>query len=97
MDKLKATLRCHTHVGISVHRGTAATSTTPGLILPVLGWILDRRMGIRHSRPILLLTVFTNAQSPVESVLLRPLPHQLLMRQTELFFLIMNEVKDDMK
>ena len=30
IDDLKATLRCDAHVRMSVHRGTAANSTTPG-------------------------------------------------------------------
>ena len=48
---MKATLRCHAYVSRSVHRGTAATSTTPRLILSVLGWGLSRRMVISYSRP----------------------------------------------
>ena len=37
-------LRCRTYVSRSVHRGTAASSTTPGLILPVHIWALGRKM-----------------------------------------------------
>ena len=35
-DDLKATLRGHAHVTRSIHRDKAATSTTLGLILPIL-------------------------------------------------------------
>ena len=41
MDDFKATVLCHAHVSKSVHRGTVATCTTPGLILPILSWILS--------------------------------------------------------
>ena len=41
---MKATLRCHVHVSRSVHRGIAPTSTTLGLIIPVLLWALCGRM-----------------------------------------------------
>ena len=40
LDDVKATLRCHAQVNRSVHRGSVATSTTLGLILPVLGFAL---------------------------------------------------------
>ena len=58
MDDIKATLRCHAHVNRSVHRGTAATSTTLGLILPVIGWALNRRIVFSHSGPVPRYTVF---------------------------------------
>ena len=47
------TLRCHAYVRRSVHRGTTATSTNPGLIFPVLSFALGRRMVKSQSRPIL--------------------------------------------
>ena len=49
MDGIKVTLRCHAIVSRSVHQGTAATSTTTGLLLS-LGWVQGRRMVISHSR-----------------------------------------------
>ena len=49
---MKATT-CHAHVSRSVHRGTVATSTTPGLTLQELGWALGRRMVISYFRLIL--------------------------------------------
>ena len=43
---MKATLWCHTH-----HGGTATTSISPGLTLPVLGSALGRRMVLlQHNR-----------------------------------------------
>ena len=41
-DDKKATMRCHAHVSSSVHRVTVAISSTLGLILPVLSWLLGR-------------------------------------------------------
>ena len=47
---IKATLRSRDHVNGSVHRGTAAaTSTTTGLILPVLDWALGHILVVSHS------------------------------------------------
>ena len=43
MNDMRATLRCHAYVNWSVHRGTAATSTTPGLIFPVADGTLGPR------------------------------------------------------
>ena len=52
MDDMKTTLRYHVHVS-KYAGGKAVFITTPGLILPVIGWALGRRMVISHSRLIL--------------------------------------------
>ena len=44
---MKATLWCSRYD----RRVTVATSTTPGLILPILGWALARRMVMSHFDP----------------------------------------------
>ena len=79
MDNMKATLRCHTHVSRSLHRGTPASSTTPKLVSPILVWALGRRMIVSNSQHILPLTMFVKAQSPIKKhtvhASLRPQPN----------------------
>ena len=60
-----STLWCLAHVSKSVHRGTAAPAVPSGLILPVLSWILVRRIAFSHSWLILPCTMFPKAQSPM--------------------------------
>ena len=48
MDDMKATLQCHVHISRSEYRGTAASNTTPGFILPVIIWALDGYMVINR-------------------------------------------------
>ena len=42
-NDVKVTLWCHAHFSMFIHLGTATTSTTPKLILLVLGRALDQR------------------------------------------------------
>ena len=49
-----------------VHHASVATSTTPGLILPLLGQVSDRRLVISQSRLYLIQTMFAQNKSPME-------------------------------
>ena len=60
---VKGTIRCHIHVNGRAYRGIVAMSTTPGLILPVLGWAMGRRMVV-----VLVLGFTTLLTSQVISV-----------------------------
>ena len=62
---MKATLWCHVHISRFAN-DTAATNTIPGNILPVLSWVLGRRMLVSHSQPILPYVMLAKVQSLVE-------------------------------
>ena len=51
MYDMKANLRCHAYVSRYINHGTAATITTVGLILPVLGWALSLTMQLAWRFP----------------------------------------------
>ena len=105
MYDMKAALRCHAHVSGPVHRGTAAISTTPGLIVPVLRWDLGRKVVICHSRPVLprrcLLSLRIQWRG-TRCALCYAAPtnrydYTPMVCEIKLFSVIVNELKDDMK
>ena len=109
IEDMKHTLWSHANISRSVHCDNVVISTILGIILSVLSWTLGRRMMISHSLPILHWTMFAKAQCLMKEHMVRdplrfapPCPPVLLytgsvVRQTKLFFLTVNEVKDDMK
>ena len=62
---MKATLRCHAEISMSVHRGSAAISTIPRTCIAkgLLGWVLGRRVMYRYFRINLPYTMFSKARS----------------------------------
>ena len=67
-------LQCYALVSRSVHRGTAATSTTEELSLSVQNWALGRRMAICPRRPSLKFRV--QWRSTCYALRFSPFPHQ---------------------
>ena len=66
----------------------------------MLGLNLLRRMVISYSRPILLYTLLTKVQNPMMEHVVRTIPryvydYALVVLKINLFFLTVNEVKDD--
>ena len=91
------TLQCHAYICRSVHCDTVATCTTQGLISPVLSWTLGRSLVMSHYWPTQPKTIFTKALSSKKVHTVRaPTRYDYSpdLRQTKLFFIIVNEVNE---